>query len=163
MRYGDRIRLAHIIGVIDEEGHGLLQEMADWRNDVAHTPWMDIGEQEQAQIKSAVEWVHEYLGTLLEEVEESFEEIEESGQIDDFDLGFGGHSVDQQALQLAIFTVLNARGGTTTLGAIQDIVEDEPGRIETRCHRMRSVGYVEMDGGEVRLTDDGWAFVGNEL
>ncbi|MFC6764775.1 hypothetical protein [Natrinema soli] len=51
MGHSDRIRLARILRVINEKQHQRLQEMASMRNEIAHTPWTEFGEDKEKTIQ----------------------------------------------------------------------------------------------------------------
>lgn len=64
MGHSDRIRLARLLRVLSEEQHGYLQEMASRRNKIAHTPWGEFSEEEEADIQRVATKTHEVLVRL---------------------------------------------------------------------------------------------------
>lgn len=157
MGHKNRIRLAHLLGEIDEEDHALLQEMAKRRNDVAHTAWSDFSSQEESQIRSIAQRIRELLERYIEEAEENIGEGNDIQPVE-ASIGFEALPPDLQLLQIAIVTALNTRGGTATVDQLREIVPGDPDEVEDRCGHMEAVGYLEMDEGMVILTDDGREF-----
>lgn len=143
MGHRDRVRLAHLLGELDEQGHGLLQEMARWRNDIAHQAWSEFDSQEESQIESVGKRVYSRLKSQFEQAKTEEEEIANSD--DSFDIGFHGLDADTQNLQLTILDILRTRGGSTE---VADIVRIHPGpeeKVRQRILRMDHIGYVSFD------------------
>lgn len=66
MGHSDRIRLARLLRIIDEEQHGYLQEMAFRRNDVAHTPWREFDKGAEDNIQRVVVKANDVLSQLAD-------------------------------------------------------------------------------------------------
>lgn len=163
MGHRDRIRLAHLFGQIDEEEHGLLQRMANWRNQIAHTSWHDFDAQDESQMESTAKQVRDLLQQRIADAEGRFEEVDDQEQVDDFTLGFDALSTEQQLLQISIFTALDGLDGSASLSKIQEIVDMDSTLVKNRIGNMRAVGYIENDDGVISLTDQGRQFVVNEI
>lgn len=157
MGHKNRIRLAHLLGEIDEEDHALLQEMASRRNDIAHTAWSDFSSQDESQFRSIARRIRELLERYIEEAEENIEEGNDVQPMGEW-IGFEALTPDLQILQIAIVTALNAQEGATTIDQLREIVPGEPDEVEDRCGHMEAVGYLTIDEGLVSLTDDGREF-----
>lgn len=162
MGHRDRIRLAHLLGEIDEEDHALLQEMAKRRNEVAHTAWADFGSDEESQIRSIARRIRDLLERRIEDAEEGFDDDDEIQPTEDF-IGFEALNPDLQLLQIAILTALNARGGTATVDQLREIVPGDPNEVEDRCNHMEAVGYLKADGESFSLTDYEFEFYEEEV
>lgn len=157
----DRIRFAHLLGAIDEDEHSLLQDMASWRNRIAHTSWTDFDSQDESQIESIAKQVRGFLKDQIEQAEDFFEDVDDPESTEEF-IGFDALDIDLQLLQLSILDVIFEKGGSTTLSEIQDILPEDNDEIESRCIQMVGVGYLEKSGNEFRITEFGREFYEEE-
>jgi len=156
MGHTDRIRLAHLFGVISEEEHGYLQSMASRRNELAHNPWGEISSDREANIKATAENVLGILESEIEEAHEEIEEYEEQPANDDFN-GFNKLDIDTQLLQLSILDVIASQGGEVSLAKIQSILSHNSDKVQQRCLRMHHIGYIELiqETDMVTILDEG--------
>jgi len=145
MGHTDRIRLAHLFGVIDEEEHGYLQSMASLRNKLAHLPWGQINGDEETNIEATARKVLEILKREIEQADQEFENTELETADDDFDIGFSGLDADTQLLQLSILDVLASDGGKGKLSRMEKVLPRDSDEIRQRCLRMDHIGYVDLD------------------
>lgn len=155
MGHKSRLRLARLFGVVDEQEHGILQQMASKRNKIAHTAWGEIDSQEQSQIKSTAQKVLSILKSEIEVAEEGVE-INEP-EFSEFDIGFCGLDVETQNLQLSILDILGNKGNPVSLDYIQRVLPEDDSRIQQRCWRMNEIGYLEMSeqDGPLSITEEG--------
>lgn len=145
MGHTDRIRLANLLGEIDEEDHGHLQSMASLRNKLAHSPWNGFDSDEEANIKSTARNVLNILESGIGAAYEAIERDEFGPSDDDFDIGFSGLDSETQLLQLGILDVMDANGGITALDHVETVVPGNPEDIRQRCLRMDHIGYLSLD------------------
>lgn len=153
MGHSDRLRVAHLFDIIDEDEHGILQEMARWRNQISHTAWPEFDSQQEAQIQSVGERIHDM---LEEEIQAEEDELDETHSIDeDFDIGFGGLDIETQNLQLSILDVIQSQGGPVEIDYIQEVLPQPDDQLAQRCLRLSEVGYVERQDRTLRLKEKG--------
>lgn len=146
MDHTDRIRLAHLFGVIDEEEHGHLQSMASLRNRLAHMPWGEIDVNEEANIETTARKVLQILEEEIEQADGEFDDAElETAADDDFDMGFSGLDADTQLLQLSILDIVATDGSEVKLSRIEKVIPGDADEIRQRCLRMDHIGYVDLD------------------
>jgi hypothetical protein len=151
MGHTDRIRLAHLFGVIDEEEHGHLQSMASLRNKLAHSPWGDFSDDQENNIEATARRVFEILKGEIEHSDDWDEEMD-SQAIGDFDIGFSGLDTSTQLLQLGILDVLEAQGEETSLSELCTVLPQDNGQIRQRTLRMDHIGYVNLNKESERVT-----------
>lgn len=163
MGHTDRIRIAHLLGIIDEEEHGMLQSMATRRNDIAHNAWSGIEPEELTQIESISKGVLELLEDLIKEPEELESKAAINSAGDDFDMGFSALDTATQLLQLGILDVLSQKGGEAPLTKVQSILLQPDSEIENRVNLMEQIGYIDIDNGSIRLLPDGEQLLREEL
>lgn len=161
MGHTDRIRLSHLLGVINEEEHAILQEMASWRNNVAHTAWSEFDEQEESQIESTARRVLTFLEDQLQKSEAHFQDVDDVEPTEDF-IGFNALDLDLQLLQLSVLTAVDELGGNAELSEIQTVLGEDRELVEKRCNRMVAVGYLDKSNGGYRLTGYGLDFIEDE-
>lgn len=155
MGHRDRLRFARLLGIIDEDEHGLLQDMAHWRNRIAHTAWPEFDAQDESQIQSTAERVNSLLEEELDTSQAKTEEAEPKSEIHDSFIGFPALSTDLQNLQLSILAILRQEGGSAELSKVQEILPEDDGLIAQRCLRMDDIGYLEMTDGYLTIRDQG--------
>ncbi|WP_435319176.1 hypothetical protein [Haloarchaeobius sp. TZWSO28] len=163
MGHTDRIRISHLMGILDEDEHGLLQNMASWRNRIAHNPWSDFNSQDESQIQSIAEGVLDLLENELASPAEDQELTDINQSQQDFDIGFGGLDPSLQNLQLGILDVLRATGGDSTLRKIKQILPQANPEIERRAKLMDHIGYIEVEDEKVSLLPKGEGLLDTEL
>jgi len=156
MGHTDRIRLAHLFGVITEEEHGYLQSMASRRNELAHNPWGEVSSDSEANIKATAENVLEILESEIEAASVEIEKYEEQPANDDFN-GFDKLDIDTQLLQLSILDVIVSQDEEVSLAKIQSILSHDSDKVQQRCLRMHHIGYIEFiqETGMVTILDEG--------
>jgi len=163
MGHTDRIRLAHLFGVIDEGEHGYLQSMATLRNRIAHSPWGEFDSDEEQNIKVTAEKVLEILESEIEQANEALEENEIPYPDDDFEMGFSALDPETQFLQLSILDVVRSQGGEMALSDIERVLPENRERVNQRCLRMNEVGYVDLDdSGTVTILQKGRELLADE-
>lgn len=155
MGHQDRLRFAHLLGIIDEDEHGLLQEMAKWRNRIAHTAWPEFDAQDESQIQSTAERVNSLLNEELKTSQAKTEEAEPTPEIHDSFIGFPALSTDLQNVQLGILAILREQGGEAKLAKVQEILTEDDDLIAQRSLRMDDIGYLRMEGGKLEKTPKG--------
>ena len=155
MGHKSRLRLALLLDVVDEHEHGMLQQMASKRNDIAHTAWPEIDEEETSDIKTTAEKV---LSLLESEIKEARERVSiEEHETEEFDIGFGGLDAETQNLQLSILDILANHENPVSLKYIEKVLPEDYGEIQQRCWRMNEIGYVNMADrdGPLSITEEG--------
>jgi hypothetical protein len=152
MGHTDRIRLAHLFDVIDEEEHGHLQSMASLRNQLAHSPWDDFDADQENNIKATAKSVFEILNAKIEQADDCVEEDIDSQAIDDFGTGFSGLEPRIQLLQLGILDVIKSQDEESTLSELCTVLPQEDSQIRQRTLRMDHIGYVDLDKESERVT-----------
>lgn len=155
MGHRSRLRLARLFGVVEEHEHGMLQQMASKRNKIAHTAWPEIDSEEMSRIESTAKNV---LSILESEIDEAQEEMGiEEGEVDEFDIGFTGLDANTQNLQLSILDLLKGRENPVSLEYIQQVLPEDPERVQQRSMRMDQIGYVDMEDSEgpISITEEG--------
>lgn len=145
MGHTDRIRLAHLLGVITEEEHGHLQSMATRRNELAHNPWSGFDDDEEMNIKTTAIKVLEILEGEINRVYEQIEEDDLGPADDSFDIGFGGLEPGLQLLQLGILDALDSLGGKAPVAKVALILPYDPDDVQQRCLRMDHMEYLALD------------------
>lgn len=66
MGHQDRTRLAYLLGAVDEEQHGYLQQMVSARNDIAHNSWTDFDDEEEGHFEIVAKKVLNILEEFVE-------------------------------------------------------------------------------------------------
>lgn len=157
----DRVRLAHLFGVIDEDIHGILQQMASFRNDIAHNSWSEFDSQTESQIQSVAEKVHQFLKSEYQQGIDTDSQTDVT-QDDNFDIGFSGLEPSLQLLQLSILDIIRKEGEETTLSRVQSILPHDDVEIRQRCLRMDHIGYISLNEESVRIEEKGLNLLGKE-
>ncbi|WP_283402281.1 hypothetical protein [Halorubrum sp. DM2] len=155
MGHRDRIRFAHLFGILDEEEHGVLQQMASFRNDLAHSAWPEFSSQEEAQIKSIAEQVNEMLSEELADGDLNSGLDHDEIVSPDSGIGFEQLGTKLQLLQLSIADIVREQGGTTTVEYIKNGLVNPNENIEQRILRMKHIGYIQLEDDTVQLTEQG--------
>jgi len=155
MGHRSRLRLARLFDVVDKHEHGMLQQMATHRNEIAHNAWPGIDPETESQIESTAEKVLAILKSEIEEAEEEMNlEEEDAGE---FDIGFTGLDVETQNFQLSILDLLVGEEDPVPLGDIKQVLPEGDGEIQQRCLLMEQIGYVDMPNsdGPLSITEQG--------
>lgn len=67
MGHSARINLANLLGVIDQDDHDDLAEMAKVRNEIAHQAWTDTNNEQEARLRRVAERARDLLEKLMED------------------------------------------------------------------------------------------------
>jgi uncharacterized protein YutE (UPF0331/DUF86 family) len=152
----DRLRFARLFRILDEYEHAQLQRMAKLRNRVAHNSWSEFDDDDEADLRDTVEKIHEMLSEAREPPEQVVDEE------DDW-LGFKNVDINTQNLQLDILDALRQYGGEATINRLVETVYHAQEPVIQRIYRMKHMGYVSIDGDQVKIESRGVELLQDEF